>query len=58
MRFLNKKESKKFLEEKKLDINLNEYALLENNNEIFLITRDIEKLDLSSLKIKRIGLRL
>lgn len=58
MRFLNKKESKKYLEENKLSVNLDVYALLEDENDFFMITRDIAKLDLSSLKVKRIGLKL
>ena len=58
MRFLNKKESKKYLEENKLDVDLAVYALLEDEDEFFMVTRDVAKLDLDSLKIKRIGLKL
>ncbi|HLD15126.1 MAG TPA: hypothetical protein VJB94_00935 [Candidatus Nanoarchaeia archaeon] len=58
MRFLNKKESRKYIGEHKLDIDLDVYALLEDEDNFFMITRDIQKLDLNFLKIKRIGLKL
>ncbi len=58
MRFLNKKESLKLIQEKNLSVNLDEYCFVEFNDEIYKITRAVSKLDLSTLNIKRIGLKL
>ena len=58
MRFLNKKESLKLIQEKNLVVDLDEYCFVEVNEEIYKITRAVSKLDLSALNIKRMGLKL
>ena len=61
LKFLNKKESKRILEKikeqfgiKKLDFN---YEMLMNKDgKVFLISKNINKIDLSKLRINELGL--
>jgi hypothetical protein len=55
IKFLNKKQVKDLLNE--LNISLNkEYVFLKYNNEYYIISDDIKKIDLNDVNIKSMGL--
>jgi len=55
IKFLNKKEIKNLLDELGISIN-KEYVFLKKNDEYYIISEDIKRIDLSDLNIKSIGL--
>ncbi|MCX6712019.1 MAG: hypothetical protein NT139_03215 [Candidatus Woesearchaeota archaeon] len=55
IKFLNKKEIKNLLDELGIIIN-KEYVFLKKNDEYYIISEDIKRIDLSDLNIKSIGL--
>ena len=55
IKFLNKKEIKNLLDELGISIN-REYVFLKKNDEYYIISEDIKRIDLSDLNIKSIGL--
>ena len=57
MRFLNKKDLKRIFGKKNLE-NLEGYAFVELNDDIYAVSRDIEKISLDDFNVRKIGLRI
>ncbi len=54
--FLNKRKSMRWCEENNLKIDLDKYALVENDKRCYIISKDLAKLDMAGLNIIHIGL--
>ena len=56
MKILNKRDSEKFVRSINLPIDSSNYVFVENNKKYYIVSKDISKVDLSKLNIKKIGL--
>ena len=56
--FVNRRDAKRWLVEQDLEIDLDQFALVEQKGNMFVVSRGIDKLDLKQLPVVRMGYKL